>query len=104
MANEIPESVKTYITEEMGLSLDKVIAHRVVNGSNPLYAVLMADKPEPFTIVFIAKYEARRPLGDYEEAFDGNAKLVGWECVSDGDPWEHSIARFKNAPYNMFPQ
>jgi hypothetical protein len=99
---ELPESVRDYIVNDLDRKLTEVIAHRNVKGEEPLYAVLMKNNDgSMFTVIFLGSYKARRPLGDYEEATPGNAELVRWNCTSDAEPWEHSIERFKNAPYDM---
>ena len=69
--NELPESVAKYITDDLGMNLKDVVAHRVVNGSETLYAVLMRDATSFLMHTFVGKYEARRPLGPYEEATRG---------------------------------
>lgn len=53
------------------------------------------------TVGFYGRYEARRPLADHEDAYDGNAVRVGWECEWDAEDWPHSVARFKNAPASV---
>jgi hypothetical protein len=100
--NELPPSVSKYITDELGRKLDEVVAHRVVNGTEPKYAVLMKDGEYFFTVIFVGIYETKRELGPNEEAYAGNVTRTGWDCVSDGDEWEHGVAKFKNASYEMF--
>jgi hypothetical protein len=103
---ELPQSVAEYITKELGWGLEHVAAHRHVNGDEPLYAVLMQRGPKKklayWLVVFVGSYVARRPLGPYEEAYEGNARLDSWSCLYDAEDWEHSVERFKNAPYRMF--
>jgi hypothetical protein len=101
--NELPQSVSDYITQELDRKLSEIVAHRIINGEEPMYAVLMKNTDDSlFTVMFHGSYKARQPLGDYEEATPGNAVLVRWECFSDADEWEHSVAKFKNAPASFF--
>lgn len=102
-SHELPKSVANYITGDLGLSVDQVVAHRIVNGRETLYAVLIENKPGLYsTVVFVGEYVARFPLGPYEEATTGNALLTRWSCLYDAGEWEHSVERFKNAPYSYF--
>lgn len=95
---DLPKDCSEYITNELGRDLEEVAHHRLVRGENELYYAVLMGKPSYFfTVIFVGKYSVRRPLGDYEEAYEGNARLDGWECLSDGDPWEHSVGKFKNA-------
>lgn len=103
--SKLPKDCETYITDMLGRKISEVIAHRIVNGDEPRYAVLIGDGGKPlhmFTVVFVAQYTARRPLGDYEEAFDANAALTGWECIWDSEPWDFTVAKFRNAPASFF--
>jgi hypothetical protein len=101
--HELPQSVSDYIVNDLGRKLQEVIAHRHVNGEEPKYAVLMRDNAGyMWTVVFYGKYVARRPLGPYEEAYDANAQLIGWECLYDSGEWNDSVERFKNAPASFF--
>ena len=101
--NELPQSVADYITNDLGRKLSEIVAHRHVNGEEPKYAVLMKeDSGYLFTVIFVGEYKARFPLGDYTEATRSNAVLVKWDCLSDADEWEHSVAKFKNAPADFF--
>jgi hypothetical protein len=103
---ELPESVATYITKDLGWGLDKVVEHRMVYGDETLYVVLMENNSKKNTqrwvVAFVGNYVARRPLGPYEEAYEGNAMRVSWNCLYDAEPWEHSVERFRNAPYKLF--
>ena len=100
--HDLPDSVAAYIQNDLGRSLDEVVAHRIVNGEEPKYAVLMGKPNNMFIVVFVGSYKARRPLGPNEEATRGNAQLVSWNCLYDAEDWEHSVERFKNAPYSFF--
>ena len=101
--NVIPKSVSDYIKDELGRKLSEVVAHRNVSGAEPKYAVLMRNNDGTmFTVVFVGSYTAIRPLGDYEEAHPGNAQLKQWECISDGDEWEHSVGLFKTCNSDYF--
>lgn len=93
---DLPADCQKYITEDLGLSLGDVLAHRraVNRGTGELYyCVLMRGM---FTVIFTGRYQSRS-LGPYEEAYTDGAALVGWECLSDADPWEHSVGKFKTA-------
>lgn len=102
MKQELPKDCAAYITDDLGLNLDDVVAHRLVRGEEPKYAVLMKDTVDHFLVVFVGRYSAIRSLGDYEEAYAGNAKLDGWECLYDSEPWEHPVGKFKNADRSFF--
>lgn len=101
MIETLPASVSKYILDIRG-TLDDIIAHRIVNGEETKYAVLMRHGTEMWTIVFVGLYRARRPLGDYEEATRSNAVLVEWDCLYDAGEWEHSEGKFRSAPYACF--
>lgn len=101
MAN-LPQDCANYITQELGRKLNEIVAHRYVGGEEPKYAVLMKEGAGYSTVIFVGRYSARRPLGDYEEAYVGNALQHGWECLSDGDEWEHTVGKFKNANASFF--
>ncbi len=98
----LPTDVANYIVNELGRKLSEVIDHRMVNGEEPKYAVLMGKPTDMFVVVFVGKYEASGRLGDYEEATIHGATRTGWDCLYDSEQWEHTAARFKNAPYDHF--
>lgn len=103
--SELPKDCETYITNILGRKMSEVIAHRIVNADEVRYAVLMGDektRAHMFTVVFVAQYTARRPLYNYEEPFEANAALTGWECIWDGEPWNFTVERFRNAPASFF--
>jgi len=101
--SELPKDCAAYITDELGWTLDDVVAHRIVHGEEPKYVVLMRDdRGGHFTVGFVGRYSARRPLGDYEEAHPANARRDGWDCLWDAGEWEHPVGRFRNAPASIF--
>lgn len=100
--SELPKSVATYITDELGHPLTRVAAHRHVNGDEPKYAVLMRDEDRYWLVVFVGRYEPIRQLGDYEEAYDANARLASWECLYDSEDWDGTLGQFKSAKYGQF--
>lgn len=100
--HDLPKSVASYIVNDLGRSLNEVLAHRIVNGEEPKYAVLMGNPHSMFVVVFVGQYKARRPLGPWEEATRGNAQLVSWSCLYDAEEWTYTVERFKNAPYDYF--
>lgn len=95
----LPASVEEYLVKTLGRPVEDVVAHRIVNGEETKYAVLLKDMG---LVCFVGNYSARRPLGPYEEAHSGNAVRDSWDCLYDGETWEHSVPRFKNAPYDLF--
>lgn len=101
---KLPESVAKYITEELGHPLSSVAAHRHVNGEEPMYVALLSDPQEThyWLVAFVGKYTARQPLGDYEEAHAGNARLLSWDCLYDSEEWTGTVGQFMAARRDRF--